>query len=67
MEIDTGDAVAKKQAVRRMPFAVRSEVARQLHDMLEAGVVKPSYSPRMSLKRGRVALRRAMSPKSGRG
>lgn len=45
MQIDTGDAAAKKQAVCMMPFAARSKVARQLHDMQEVGVVKPSHSP----------------------
>ena len=45
MEINTGDASPKKQAVRRMPFAVRSEVAKQLRDMQAAGVVQPSSSP----------------------
>lgn len=27
MEIDTGDAAPRKQLVRRMPFAARSEIA----------------------------------------
>ena len=45
MEIETGEATPKKQASRRMPFAVRSEVAQQLRDMQAAGVVKPSNSP----------------------
>ena len=33
MEIDTGDASPRKQPPRRMPFAVRQEVARQLMSM----------------------------------
>ena len=45
MEIDTGDAAPKKQRVRRMPFAVRREVARQLRSMQEMGVIRPSSSP----------------------
>ena len=45
MEIETGEAAPKKQAARRMPFAVRSEVAKQLRDMQAAGVVQPSSSP----------------------
>ena len=45
MEIDTGDATPRKQPVRRMPFAARSEVARQLKDMQENGVIQASKSP----------------------
>ena len=45
MQIDTGEASPKKQVVRRMPFAVRSEVAKQLREMQAAGVVQPSSSP----------------------
>ena len=45
MEIDTGDARPKRQPVRRMPFAVRTEVAKQLRSMQEAGVIQPSSSP----------------------
>ena len=42
MEIDTRDACPKKQQVRRMPPAVRQEVARQLEKM-QRGVI-PSNS-----------------------
>ena len=45
MEIDTGDAHPKKLPPRRMPFAVRQEVATQLRKMQETGVVQPSRSP----------------------
>ena len=45
LHIDTGDAPPKKQAVRRMPFAVREEVARQLKKMQATGVIQPSSSP----------------------
>ena len=33
MEINTGDSTPIKQSVRRMPFSVRQEVARQIQDM----------------------------------
>ena len=45
MEIDTGDAYSRRQAPRRMPFAVREEVARQLSEMQTNRVIKPSKSP----------------------
>ena len=45
MEIDTGDAPPKKQRTRRMPFAVRQEVSKQLKRMQEAQVIQPSKSP----------------------
>ena len=45
MEIDTGDAAPKKQPIRRMPYAARSEIARQLKDMQENGVIQASKSP----------------------
>ena len=45
IEIDTGDASPKRQPVRRMPFAVRKEVARQLRSMQGSGVIRPSSSP----------------------
>ncbi len=45
MEIDTSDARPKKQHARRMPFAVRAEVAKQLRSMQETGVIQPSSSP----------------------
>ena len=45
MEIDTGDAPPKKQRPRRMPFAVRQEVSKQLKKMQEAQVIQPSKSP----------------------
>ena len=43
-KIDTGDAVPKRQPVRRVPFAVRQEVQRQIKMMEEMGVVQPSSS-----------------------
>ena len=42
--IDTGDEHPKRQSARRMPFAVREEVARQLKSMQENGVIRPSNS-----------------------
>ena len=45
MSIDTGDATPRQQSVRRTPFAVRQEVARQLRDMQSGGVIEPSSRP----------------------
>jgi hypothetical protein len=45
MYIDTGDAEPRKCSPRRMPFAVREEVARQLDHMQVSGVIQPSTSP----------------------
>ena len=45
LEIHTGDAPPKKQPVRRMPFVVRQEIARQLKHMQETGVITSSSSP----------------------
>ena len=42
MTIDTGDAPAKRQPARRVRFVVRGEVARQLREMQETGVITPS-------------------------
>ena len=44
LEIDTGEASPKKQRPRRMPFALREEVSRQLRKMQDAGVIRPSSS-----------------------
>ena len=43
--IDTGGAIPRRQAVRRTPFAIRTEVARQLENMQSQGVIQPSSSP----------------------
>ena len=45
MTIDTGDARPQRCPPRRMPFAVREDVARQLDRMQSAGVIQPSTSP----------------------
>ena len=43
--IDTGDATLTRQPPRRMPFVVRQEVARQLKNIQEEGVISSSSSP----------------------
>ena len=43
--IDTADTAPRRQRARRMPFAVRREVARQLKMMQNLGVIQPSCSP----------------------
>ena len=45
MEINTLDAAPRRQPVRRMPYSVRQEVAKQLQDMQAAGVITQSCSP----------------------
>ena len=45
MEIDTGSSRPIKQPPRRMPLAVRKEIARQVKSMQDNGVVVPSNSP----------------------
>ena len=44
MQIETGDAVPKRQRARRMPLAIRSEVAKQLRKMQDMGVIQQSCS-----------------------
>ena len=41
MEVDTGDAAPRRQPARRMPFAVRQEVAKQLKTMQHLGSSSP--------------------------
>jgi len=48
MEINTGDSTPIKQSVRRMPFSVRKEVARQIQDMQKGNIIQPSRSPWVS-------------------
>lgn len=48
MVINTGDTTPKKQPTRRMPFAARSEIARQLKEMQSNGVIQPWKSPWLS-------------------
>ena len=43
--LDTGDAVPRKQPVRRVPFPLRQEVVLKLAKMQEEGVIQPSSSP----------------------
>ena len=45
MQIDTGNSLPRYQPVRRTPFAVREEIARQLNQMQLQGVISPSSSP----------------------
>ena len=45
MEIDTGDAYPEKLPARRVPVALRQEVAHQLSEMQNNGVIQPSKSP----------------------
>ena len=45
LNIDTGDARPKRLPVRRVPFAVREEILRQLQEMQANGVIEPSSSP----------------------
>ena len=45
MEIETGDAYPKRQPARRLPFALRQEVSRQLREMQSQGVIQLSKSP----------------------
>ena len=43
--IDTGDAQPIRQPPRRIPFAARQEISKQLSTMLRTGVIQPSRSP----------------------
>ena len=45
LEIETGSSPPARQHPRRMPFAAREEVARQLEKMQEMAVIQPSRSP----------------------
>ena len=45
VHIDTGEATPLRQPMRRIPHAVRQEVARQLKQMQVDGVIRPSNSP----------------------
>ncbi len=45
MTINTGDSPPQRVPARRMPLAVRREVARQLREMQKTGVIQPSNSP----------------------
>ena len=45
MQIDTGSSLPLYQPARRTPFAAHEEIARQLHQMQQQGVISPSTSP----------------------
>ena len=44
LEINTGSSQPIQQRLRRMPFAVREEVSKQLRQMQQAGVIQPYKS-----------------------
>ena len=44
-KIDTGDAAPIRQYPRRLPYAYREETDKQVAEMLQQGVIKPSTSP----------------------
>ena len=48
VHIDTGDTPPQAQPVCRIPLAVHQEVARQLQQMQEDGIIQPSNSPWVS-------------------
>ena len=45
MDINTGESAPTRQTARRLPFAVRQEVAQQLKEMQDSNVIQPSNSP----------------------
>ena len=45
VHIETREATPRRQPIRRIPQAVRQEVATQLQQMQEDGVIQPSNSP----------------------
>ena len=45
LEMDTGNAAPRRQPPRRVPFAVRKEIAKQLKEMQAGNVIQPSNSP----------------------
>ena len=44
-KIDTGDAAPIRQYPSRLPYAYREETDKQVSQMLQQGVIKPSHSP----------------------
>ena len=44
-QIETGEANPRRQPARRMPFRARREVACQLKEMQDTGVIQPSSKP----------------------
>ena len=45
MKIDTGDSHPMKQRMRRVPFALRQEIAQQLRDMQNGGIINRPSQP----------------------
>ena len=43
--IDTGEARPIRQALRRIPHALREEINTQINSMLDHGIIQPSRSP----------------------
>ena len=44
-KIDTGDNPPIRQRAKQMPYAFREESNKQIEDMLEKGIIRPSTSP----------------------
>ena len=59
MQIDTGNSLPRYQPARHTPFAVWEEIARQLNQMQQQGVISPSSSPWASPV---VLIRKKMNP-----
>jgi len=45
LEVDTGDVMSVKQPTRKMPFAAREEVVKQLRKMRQMQILQSSRSP----------------------
>ena len=43
--IDTSEASPMRQPARRIPFAARADVSRQIATMMRTGIIQPSQSP----------------------
>ena len=43
--IDTGDHKPISLPLRRLPFSMRVIVEKSIHDLLAAGIIRPSFSP----------------------
>ena len=44
-KVETGDAAPIKKAPYKTPFALRQEMNMKVQQMLDKGVISPSYSP----------------------
>ena len=45
MQLHTGNSPPRYQLACNAPFAAREEIARQLHQMQQQGIISPSSSP----------------------